>query len=598
MIAGVTVGLTIIPQGIAYAGIAGLPPQYGLYSAIMGCFAYIFFGSTKDINIGPTAIMALMTKKYTQHSPEYTVLLTFITGCIVLACGVLQLGFLIDFISIPVIAGFTSSAAITIASSQCKSLLGLKVPPGEKSHTHAGISDYYIDIFNHWDTIRWQDATLGLVCCVIILALRALNRTGWFKPLTPESSSWVQAQTNKLPARTLRVLDKFVWFICTARNALVVISCLTLSAILDPDIEVCMEDRYNCTFTLTGIIHSGMPTFQLPPFSVAANTSILAAYDDEEVPLSVMVSRLGSGIVVVPIIAILDAVAIATAFADGKPVDASQEMVAVGVSNIFGSFVQSIPITSSLSRASVNLNSGVKTQMNGLYTGTLVILCLAFLMPYCAFIPKATLASVIMTAICFSVEHHIVRPMWHQSKIDLVPGLITFVVGLFYELEMGIFTGMGVHIAIVLYSIARPRVSVEILKVPDSEQHYLSITPDRGIVYPSVSYIRTLVSKAGIKQGNSELPVVIDCEHISHADFTAANSFTSMLDDFKARGQPVYWLNPKRKFAATLSSAAGEEFHVISDPRELASYEEDTQEDSAFLAPLPEQEMSEGSEEV
>merc|ERR1711909_175611 len=102
----------------------------------------------------------------------------------------------------------------------------------------------------------------------------------------------------------------------------------------------------------------------------------------------------------------------------------------------------------SFSRTAVNSASGVRTPLGGIYTGGLVILCLAFLMPYCAFIPKATLASVIMTAICFSVEYHIVKPMWRQSKIDLVPGLITFVVGLFYELEMGIFTGMGVHIAI------------------------------------------------------------------------------------------------------------------------------------------------------
>ena len=142
MIAGVTVGLTVIPQGIAYAVVAGLPPQYGLYSAFMGCFTYCFFGSAKDITIGPTAIMALMTNTYAQYGPQYAVLLSFLSGLIILLCGLLRLGFLIDFISVPVIAGFTSAAALTIASGQWKSLLGLSIDSAHKSHTHAGVVDY------------------------------------------------------------------------------------------------------------------------------------------------------------------------------------------------------------------------------------------------------------------------------------------------------------------------------------------------------------------------------------------------------------------------------------------------------------------------
>ena len=104
--------------GIAYATIAGLEPQYGLYSAFMGCFVYMVFGSCKDITIGPTAIMALMTGIHAQYGADYAILLAFLSGLIILACGLLKLGFLIDFISMPVIAGFTSAAAITIATSQ------------------------------------------------------------------------------------------------------------------------------------------------------------------------------------------------------------------------------------------------------------------------------------------------------------------------------------------------------------------------------------------------------------------------------------------------------------------------------------------------
>ena len=183
MIAGVTVGLTVIPQGIAYAAVAGLPPQYGLYSAFMGCFAYCVFGSAKDITIGPTAIMALMTGavfkgELAKYGGYYAVLLAFFSGIIIFIFGILQLGFLIDFISVPVIAGFTSAAAITIASGQIKGLFGIHVE--EKSETHAGVVDDYIDIFSNWDTLRWQDTTLGVSCAILLLLLRVtyfLNHT-------------------------------------------------------------------------------------------------------------------------------------------------------------------------------------------------------------------------------------------------------------------------------------------------------------------------------------------------------------------------------------------------------------------------------------
>jgi len=367
------------------------------------------------------------------------------------------------------------------------------------------------------------------------------------------------------------MLDKVVWFICTARNAIVVIVCLLIAAVLDPDIEECMQERENCTFTLTGSIAAGLPTLQSPQFGISAtgNETELATDDGEEyASLPTMMSRLGLSLIIVPVVAIIDAAAIAKAFAGGKPVDVNQEMLAVGWTNIFGSFVQAIPVTHSLSRAAVNSASGVRTPMNGLFTGALVILCLAFLMPYCAFIPKATLASVIMTAVLFSVDHHIVAPMWRASKLDLLPGFVSFIVGLFYELEMGIFFGMGVHIVIVLYYTARPKVEVEIRQVCGHQ--YVSVTPDQAIVFPSVSFIRNLVSKAGRRQADAQIPVVIQCEHINKADFTAASGFKAMVEDFEGRKQPVFWLNPGPKLTTTMRSAVGPSFKVITCPSQIA----------------------------
>lgn len=292
---------------------------------------------------------------------------------------------------------------------------------------------------------------------------------------------------------------------------------------------------------------------------------------DQDVSFGEMVGKLGSAIIIIPIIAILESVAIAKAFAGGKPVDASQEMVALGICNIFGSFVQSMPTTGSFSRTAVNSASGVKTSLGGIYTGGLVILCLAFLMPYCAFIPKATLAAVILTAVIFSVEHHVVKPMWQSKKIDLLPGFVCFLVGLFFELEMGIFSGIGVHLVIVLYHTARPGVVVEVKQVPGAHQHYVSIRPDQGIVFPSVSYMRNLISKAAINEGNSKMPVVIDCSHISQTDFTAAEGFDAMISDFKKRHQPVYWLATNPGVIHTLRAITGDNLKLITGPIELTN---------------------------
>jgi len=592
MIAGITVGLTVIPQGIAYAIVAGLPPQYGLYSAYLGCFVYCLLGSTKDVTIGPTAIMAIMTGEVFTGDKEpygiyYAPLLAFFTGIIVFICGNLRLGFLIDFISQPVIAGFTSGAAITIASGQIKSLLGIAVPKEHKSHTHAGIVDYYVDIVNNIHHLKWEDAVLGVICAIILLSLRALNRTGWFESVEgQECNSNVQRFMNsRMSPRTLAVVRKIVWFICTARNALVVVTMAIVAMLITPDIHVCENNRDDCTFTLTGDIKGGIPTPALPPFSIPKHSVENGTLPPEDVSFGDMAGNLGSAFIIIPIIAILESVAIAKAFSGGKPLDASQEMIALGACNIIGSFFSSMPTTGSFSRTAVNCASGVKTQAGGLFTGALVMICLACLMEYCAFIPKAVLAAVIMTAVIFSVEHHVIHPIWDSKRIDLVPGFVCFFVALFWSLDYCIFIGTAVHMGIVMYSVARPKVQVEVVNTQGLT--YLSVKPDQGIVFPSVNYIRNTITKAGVKEGQSRMPVVIDCSKISQTDFTAAEGFKAMLKDFSLRSQPVYWLTPNTEVARIIKVIVGATFKEIDSVTQIAQPEVEVLVDVAHTSQIP-----------
>jgi len=590
MIAGITVGLTVIPQGIAYAIVAGLPPQYGLYSAYLGCFVYCILGSTKDVTIGPTAIMAIMTGEVFSGDKEpygiyYAPLLAFFTGIIVFICGNLRLGFLIDFISQPVIAGFTSGAAITIASGQIKSLLGIAIE--HKSHTHAGIVDYYVDIVNNIHNIKWEDTVLGIICAIILLSLRALNRTGWFESVEGQdcNSNVQRFMNSKMSPGTLAVVRKSVWFICTARNALVVVTMAIVAMLITPDIAVCEHNRDNCTFTLTGDIAGGIPKPALPPFSIPKHSVENGTLPPEDVSFGDMASNLGSAFIIIPIIAILESVAIAKAFSGGKPLDASQEMIALGACNIIGSFFSSMPTTGSFSRTAVNCASGVKTQAGGLFTGALVMICLACLMEYCAFIPKAVLAAVIMTAVIFSVEHHVIHPIWDSKRIDLVPGFVCFFVALFWSLDYCIFIGTAVHMGIVMYSVARPRVQVEVVNTQGFT--YLSVKPDQGIVFPSVNYIRNTITKAGVKEGQSRMPVVIDCSKISQTDFTAAEGFKAMLKDFSLRSQPVYWLTPNTEVARIIKVIVGATFKEIDSVAQIAQPEVEVLVDVAHTSQIP-----------
>ncbi|XP_048515879.1 sodium-independent sulfate anion transporter-like isoform X2 [Athalia rosae] len=279
-LAGLTVGLTAIPQGIAYAIVAGLPAQYGLYSGFVGCFVYLFLGGSKDITIGPTAIMALMSQSYTSRlGPDGVVLLCFLSGCVISAFGILQLGFLVDFISMPVTSGFTNAAAITIAASQLKSLIGL-----------TGGGNSFIDsiravIENIKDTSLW-DTVLGISSIALLVGLKQLrgDRRG----------SWVY---------------KIIWVLSLARNAVVVILATVLAYIFYINgIEA---------FKLTGTIAEGLPPFGLPPFSIC--------YNNRTYNFGETVSELGSSLISVPLIAILESIAIAKAFGESETMEIKLE---------------------------------------------------------------------------------------------------------------------------------------------------------------------------------------------------------------------------------------------------------------------------------
>lgn len=535
VIAGITVGLTVMPQGLAYATLAGLEPQYGLYSAFIGAIVYVVFGSCKDITIGPTALMALMTHQYVQgRSADFAVLLAFLAGCLQLLMACLHLGVLIDFISVPVTVGFTSATSVIIVASQLKGLLGLKI-------SSAGFLDTLIQVFQNIHKASPWDTAMSFSCIVILLLFRKMKD---IKLCSDE----------KKATNCQRILTKTIWLLSTARNALIVIICSVIAYNLNT------PDSDN-PFILTGKVRSGLPSIGPPPFSTQVNNRTIGFTE--------MCSELGTSIVLVPIIGVLGNVAIAKAFANGGKIDATQELLTLGICNILGSYVSAMPVTGSFSRSAVNHASGVKTPLGGLYTGVLILLALSLLTPYFYFIPKASLAAVIICAVIYMIEYEVVKLMWKSSKKDLIPMLVTFVFCLIIGVEYGILLGVGTNLIFLLYPSARPSVHVDKCNT-DSGAEYLLITPGNSLYFPAVDFIKQSVGDAGVKEGSSQLPVVVDCRYVLGADFTAAKGIATLISEFNNRKQSLYFFNPRSDVVVVLKGACGDDFQYVSTQQELS----------------------------
>lgn len=409
IVAGISVALTVIPQALAYAGIAGLDLQYGLYACFLGCFIYIFIGSSKDVPIGPTAISALLSFQIAGGSWQLATLLTFLTGLIEILMGVFRLGFLIDFVSGPVGAGFTSAVSLIIFSSQMKDLLGI--------HTSGNtFLQVWISIINDIHNISWPDFVLGLICIVLLLSLRALAACS----LGPKE--------NKTTCQKL--LTGIFWTVGTARNALLVCGTAGLGYWLS------VSGNENLVRTV-GFVPKGMPEFRPPPFHMDAvvNETTGELVQDAQ-SFWDMVTTLGSGLIVVPLIALLETMAVVQAFgkcsnshssgalisflvfplADGKPTDATQELIASGICNVANSFVQGLRSNGGVARGAILNASGVRTQLSNLYTGVIVIIALLYLTPCFYYIPKAALAAIIIAAVVFMVQYRVIKPMWHSKS--------------------------------------------------------------------------------------------------------------------------------------------------------------------------------------
>ncbi|VVC45752.1 SLC26A/SulP transporter domain,STAS domain [Cinara cedri] len=545
LLAGITVGLTLIPQSMSFAILAGLPPQQGLYGSIIGSILYTFLGTCREISMGPTAIVSLMTYNTLRGlGPVHATTLCFLSGFVQLAIGLVGLGFLIDFISGPVNSGFTSAVAVLIVLSQVKDLIGVKC-------SGTTMLDMVVSISKDITNYRLGDTCLGIVCIVVILLLRVIG------------TCRIGPADENLRSKFHVIANRSMWVIGTFRNTIVlIISSYASYLYINSTGRDPTTFNNQLPFKVVGKIPSGLPNFNFPKFRIT---------DDEgrvDIGFFEIVSELGFGIIVLPLIALVENISICKTFANGKPIDATQEFLAIGLCNIGNSFFHAYPGTGSFSRSAVCSASGVRTTLEGLYAGILVIISLMFCTPYMSYIPKTTLAAIIIGAVIFMVEVRMVKPIYRSKKSDLVSGLGTFFACLLLPIEKGILIGIGLSLMSIIYHSARPKLSIKINTTPSGRNNYLMITPDRCILFPSVEHVRNIIIQNSFKHN---LPVVIDCSHIYGADFTAAKLIEILNNDFARKGRLLFFYNLKPSLVKVFEGALPKNFNIriFNDARDI-----------------------------
>ncbi|XP_050540917.1 sodium-independent sulfate anion transporter-like isoform X3 [Daktulosphaira vitifoliae] len=520
LLAGLTIGLTVIPQSMGLAGIAGVPAQFGLYSSFISPIVYAFMGTSKSVPMGPSAIVALLTYNTIQdQGPTYATFLCFITGIIQILMHFTGMAMLMNFISVPVTTGFTTAVGILIICSQIKDLTGIKV----RGATLIQMVQSLTKDIKNVNVENYTDTVIGVSCILTLQVLKMLSNI----------HVGIKNQEQKMSKHN--ILIKILWMIGAFRNLFVVIVCCFISYyyINYSNHTVKASSSRPISFKIIGKIPSGLPQLKWPEFNINV--------DRKEEGFIKIVTNMGFGIIVVPLISMLESISLSRKFADGNAVNTSQEFLAIGLSNIGSSFVQGFPGSGALARGALNYSSGVKTPLGGLYTGITVMVALIFLTPYFYYIPKASLASVIIAASFSMIEIEPIKIIYYSKKKDLIFVFVTFFACLVFPLEIGVLFGIFLNIGFILSSAAKPKISIEIQKT-SNDVKYLLLTPDRYLIFPSTENVRKLITEY---DNSGELSIVIDGSRIFEADFTTANVFSTISHDLSRKGQKMYMFNLK-----------------------------------------------------
>mgnify|MGYP005992200259 CR=1 FL=1 len=508
-IAGITVGIILIPQGIAYALIAGLPPIYGLYTALVPQVMYAIFGSSRQVAIGPVAIDSLIVAAGvstlalagTDSYIEIAILLALMVGAIQLLMGVFRLGFIVNFLSRPVISGFTSAAAIVIGFNQFRNLFGVDF---ERSNQ---IQNVAIDIWNNIGRLDTNTTIIGMASAILILVFRKLHK--------------------KIPSALI-----------------VVVVGIIIVKYFGESLD---------TVAIIKEVPSGLPSFGVPELDIDQIQELM--------PIALTLVLVG----------FLETISIGKSLEskqDQYRIRPNQELIALGIGNMAGSLFKAYPSTSSFSRSAINQESGATTGMAALISVGMVVVTLMFLTPIFYYLPKTVLAAIIIVAVFGLVNFKEAIHLWKTNNLDFWLLLTTFVATLFLGIKYGIFAGVGLSIIILIFRTSKPYIAV-LGAVPDSdfyknserfnnvilEKDILVIRFDAQLFFANANYFRDNLDEMAEKKGKALKLIVIDSESINRVDSTGAEMLMERINYYAKKGITFYFAGVKGPVRDTLFRA-------------------------------------------
>lgn len=495
--AGITVAVMLIPQGMAYATIAGLPPVYGLYTAIFPQIVYAFMGSSRQLSVGPVAIDSLLVATAlstmsvidADHYVSLALFLALFVGLIQVFLGLLKFGFLINFLSKPVINGFTSAAAIIIGLSQLNHMLGIELPSNNLLHK------VVLSLWNTGAEMHLFTVVITLVSIILIFSIKYLSQ--------------------KIPAALVVVILATVFTSNLHWNELGI--------------------------KIVGLIPEGLPSIKLQSASLEEIYQLL--------PMALTLA----------LIAFLEAISISKAIElkeNKETVDPNQELIALGTANVLGSFFQSYPSTGGFSRTAVNHQSGAKSGMAALISAFLVGLTLVFFTDLFYFLPKAVLGTIILTAVINLIDLKYPFRLWKTHRDEFFILVFTFTITLFLGIKEGILLGTFISLSLMIYRSSQPHIAIlgrikgttrfrNILRFSEEVETFQGVKIirfDGQLFFGNHSYFKKQISNR-IQEGKEKIKyLVIDAGPINYVDASASASLHHWIQSLRQKDITVLWV--------------------------------------------------------
>lgn len=495
LVAAVIVTIMLIPQSLAYALLAGLPAEMGLYASMVPILLYAIFGTSRALAVGPVAVISLMTAAAVGNiadpgSPQYiaaAITLAFLSGLMLVLIGILRLGFLANFLSHPVIAGFITASGIIIAVSQMKHILGVKA----QGHN---LMELLYSLIGQSGNIHWVTAIVGVLATLFLFWVRKGAR-----PVLTRLGMGIRAAdiTSKVaPVFAVGISIFLAWIL----------------------------DFKEMGVALVGDVPRGLPPLTMPSFSLDMWTALLVSAS------------------VISIIGFVESISVAQTLAAKKRqrIDPDQELIGLGAANIGAAFTGGFPVTGGFSRSVVNFDAGAATPAAGAFTAAGLAIASLTLTPLIYFLPKAILAATIIVAVLSLVDFSIVQKSWSYSKADFAAVVTTIFLTLGMGVETGVIAGVVVSVFIHLYKSSRPHFAI-VGQVPGS-QHYrnvlrhdvithpdiLNIRVDESLYFANARFLEDMIYDEVAKRGDVR-HVVLMCSAVNSIDLSALESLEAII---------------------------------------------------------------------